>query len=151
MRIIISPFSRPLRNGKWNAKNYPYWSDVIEGLPEHSFIQLGVRGEGKFVDDFRIGLPLKEIEKLIAEADCWASVDNFLPHLIHACHIPTPGIVIFGYSDPDIFGYTENQNLLKSRGCLREKQFDFWENVPFDPSVFVNADMVIEAVKGCLK
>ena len=42
--IIISPYSKPLRNGLNNPKNYPYWKELISLINEE-IIQVGVDGE----------------------------------------------------------------------------------------------------------
>ena len=46
-KIIISPFSRVLRNGKPNPKNYPYWPELIKLLREKNMcvVQVGFKGE----------------------------------------------------------------------------------------------------------
>ena len=136
--IVISPYSRALRNGKRNPKNFPYWKELIAKLKGKTIVQIGVEGEVPLVKDFRKGLPLKDIENLIKDCDYWISVDNFLPHLAH--YVGKPGIVLWGRSDPNIFGYQENINMLKDRKYLRESQFDMWENVPYNPDVFLTAD-----------
>jgi len=146
--IVISPWSKELRDKSYNPKNYPYWEKVIEGLKdEYDFLQIGVTGEKKLVDDFRINLPLKKIKELLIDARChtWISVDNFLPHLAHL--VGKPGIAIWGLSDPNVFGYHENRNLLKARKYLRANQFYIWDGLTYDPNVFVSADKVIEAVQ----
>lgn len=146
--IVISPWSKELRDKSYNPKNYPHWEKVIEGLKdEYDFLQIGVPGEKKLVEDFRINLPLKKIGELLTDDRChtWISVDNFLPHLAHL--VGKPGIAIWGLSDPNIFGYRENRNLLKARKYLRQNQFYIWDGLTYDPSVFVSADKVIEAVQ----
>lgn len=50
--IIISPYSKALRNGKTNAKNYPYWKELIELIKE-PIVQVGIDGEEQLVPDFR--------------------------------------------------------------------------------------------------
>ena len=148
--ILISPWSRELRDKSYNPKNYPYWSEAIEGLKDdYDIIQIGVTDEKKLVDDFRVNLTLKVIGELLMDPKChtWISVDNFLPHLAHVVG-KEPGIVIWGISDPNIFGYRENKNLLKARKYLREAQFQIWDGLKYDPNVFVTADRVIEAVRG---
>lgn len=147
--ILISPWSKELRDKSYNPKNYPYWEEVINELKdEYDFLQIGVAGEKQLVDDFRINLPLKKIGELLLDDRChtWISVDNFLPHLAHL--VGKPGIAIWGLSDPNIFGYRENKNLLKARKYLRDKQFYIWDGLKYDPNVFVTADKVIEAVRG---
>jgi ADP-heptose:LPS heptosyltransferase len=147
--ILISPYSRPLRNGKNNPKNFPYWREVVDLLKtKNDIVQIGVEGEKKLCQDFRKGLPLDEVKKLIKECDIWVSVDNFLQHLAH--HILKPGVVIWGVSDPNIFGYPENVNMLKGHMYLREKQFDMYEDFPFNANVFVTAKEVVEEVNKLL-
>ena len=147
--IIISPFSKPLRNGKLNAKNFPYWKEVIENLKEdYDVVQIGVDGEEQLVDDFRTNLSLKEIRTLILDENCvtWIAVDNFLQHLMYATG--KSGIVLWGQSDPNIFGYRTNKNLLKARSYLRPYQFQIWDEVPHDAKAFVESERVINAVRG---
>jgi len=147
--IVISPWSKELRDKSYNPKNYPNWPKVIEDLAKDwDIIQIGVDGEEQLTNDFRKNLSLKKIKELITDARCytWISGDNFLPHLMHL--VKKPGIVLFGISDPNIFGYKENMNLLKARKYLREHQFQIWDGLKYDPNVFVTADRVIEAVRG---
>lgn len=146
--IIISPYSRGLRNGKNNPKNFPYWEAVVSELKEKNcyVIQVGGKGEKEIegVDEFIVGLPLKKVSELIEDCDTWCSVDNFFPHLAH--HQEKAGVVIFGQGDPNIFGYPENKNLLKSRTYLREKQFETWESAEYKKAAFVTADRVVNAL-----
>jgi len=147
--ILISPWSRMLRDKSYNPKNFPHWEKVIDDLKDdYDIIQIGVTGEKKLVPDFRVNLKLKQIGELLSNEQCytWISVDNFLPHL--AWHYDKPGIVLWGLSDPNIFGYQKNKNLLKARKYLRENQFMIWDGLTYDPKVFVTADKVIEAVRG---
>lgn len=146
--IIISPYSKPLRNGKRNAKNYPHWSELVIRLRKKydDIIQIGIEGEEKIkgVKEFKQNLSLSEIKKLVQESEFWISVDNFLPHLSH--HVKKPGVVIWGFSDPNIFGYPENLNILKDRKNLRQRQFDIWEIIAFNPNVFLSADEIIKLI-----
>lgn len=146
--IVISPWSKQLRNGKYNAKNYPFWEEVIENLKEdYDIVQIGVDGEKQLVEDFRKNLKLNEIKELITSEDCktWIAVDNFLQHLM----FPTgkTGIVCWGQSDPNIFGYRTNKNLLKARSYLRQHQFQIWDEVEHNPDSFVPAEYVINRVR----
>ena len=144
--IIISPHSRPLRNGKRNPKNFPYWREVIAKLKlEDEVIQIGVQGEEILMKNFKSGLPFSEIENMVKECDFWLSVDNFLPHLAH--HFKKPGVAVWGVSDPIIFGYPENLNILKDRNLLRKNQYDMWENVEFNKDVFPSIDEVVKQIE----
>ena len=142
--IIISPYSKFMRNGAKHPKNYPYWEEVLKHVNE-PVIQVGVDGETQLVSDFRKNLPLYELEKLVKECKTWLSCDSFIQHF--CWDLGKPGIVVFGQSDPNIFGHPENINLLKDRKYLREKQFWIWEQAEFIEEAFVSPDVVIDALK----
>jgi hypothetical protein len=127
--IIISPFSF----NSTHAKSYPYWQPLIQklkSLNNLNLVQIGAPGEEKLpgIDKYCFGLSFKEIEKRISECLGWISVDNFLPHLINCMPSIIPGCVIWGVSDPDIFGYFYNKNILKNKSYLRNDQFGVWKN-----------------------
>lgn len=138
--ILISPFSKKLRNGENNPKNYPYWQDVIHGLISRGFkvVQLGTGDESKFIECSEIiwDSSLKNISTAIRNCYTWISVDNFLPHLANL--EDKKGIVIFGVSDPNIFGYKQNINILKDRSYLRENQFLTWDQQKYNSDVFMD-------------
>jgi hypothetical protein len=146
--IIISPYSQTLRNGKRNPKNYPYWQEVIDMLKRKGFLitQTGRGNEAHLqnVDEFLFDKSLKELRKAIQVCYTWASVDNFFPHL--AASENKPGVVVWGRSDPRIFGYKQNKNLVKNIGYLRDKQWDIWEAVEYDKKVFVGPEEVVNAI-----
>lgn len=146
-KVIISPFSRCLRNGKTNPKDYPFWKEVVQILHKSGInvVQIGGNGEESIgADEYKVGLPLSELGELLISSDTWISVDNFFNHF---CALyKKPGVVIFGKSDPKIFGYDQNINLLKDRKFLRPLQFDVWDSEIFDSSVFVEPEVVCKAV-----
>ena len=148
-KAIISPFSRKLRNGKSpNPKDYPFWKELIVELRKQKYyvIQVGVQGEQLFdVDEVKTNLPLNDLEKLIKECYTWISVDNFFPHL--AQNVGKKGIVLWGQSDPEIFGYKENINLLKDRKYLRKYQADIWERTDFIRESFVDSQTVLNILE----
>ena len=148
--IIISPYSKRLRNGqKDNPKNYPYWEEVVKLLKSNGWlvVQVGIAGEEKIkgVDDVQFNLPLKKLAETIKTFDTWISVDNFFQHM--ATYLGKKGVVLFGQSDPNIFGYKTNVNLLKHRKYLREKQFDIWEACKYREDAFVLPSVVLNSVK----
>ena len=147
-KIIISPYSRQLRNGKLNPKNYPFWPELIKLLKKKNMyvIQVGVTGEKEFedVDEVIFDKPLKELVVLLSECDYWISVDNFFQHLAYVNN--KPGFVIFGQSDPNIFGHKENENILKDRKYLREKQFDIWERIEHTNDCFVEPNVIMDRI-----
>jgi ADP-heptose:LPS heptosyltransferase len=142
--ILIAPFAKKLREEKIHPKNYPYWNYVIEKIKEE-IIQVGVEGELQLVSDFRKNLSMSELKSLILECKTWISVDSFFQH--YCWELKKSGIVLFGPSDPNIFGHPENINLLKDRKYLREKQHWLWEQCDFDENAFVKSNEVINALK----
>lgn len=151
-RVIISPYSRVLRNGKRNPKNFPYWSSVVHGLIYHGcyVIQIGTIGEEPIgANDFFVAQKLNQIVSMAKECRVWTSIDNFFPHLMNT--INKPGVAIYGQSDPRLFGYPYNINLLKSISYLRPDQFGIWEQAEYNEDAFVSADEVITAIIGMME
>jgi ADP-heptose:LPS heptosyltransferase len=153
--IIISPYSRIFPGDKKeskNAKNYPYWKEVVALLKrDFTIIQIGTDGEPRIedIDDFYSGLSFNELKRLTRECDTWISVDNFFPHLANL--EVKRGVVIFGKSDPNIFGYMQNVNLLKDRKYLRPLQFKDWFDEKHEEDVFVGPQEAVDAVYKLLK
>jgi ADP-heptose:LPS heptosyltransferase len=139
--IIISPYSKQLRNGQNNPKNYPWWPELIKLIYE-PIIQIGVEGEKQLVEDFRQNLSLDELKNLVLQCRTWISVDSFFQHF--AWDIGKYGIVLWGQSDPNIFGHPENINLLKDRKYLREKQFWLWEQCKYNVDAFVKPEEILK-------
>lgn len=139
--IIIHPFARPLMNGKPNPKNYPYWKQLIQLINE-PVVQVGVEGEEQLVEDFRKNLSLQQLNELVKECRTWISVDSFFQHF--CWDIGKHGIVLWGQSDPVIFGHSENVNLLKDRIYLRKDQFLIWDKAEYKPESFVQPHEVIK-------
>lgn len=138
--IIISPYSKKLLSGKQNPKNYPYWQELI-GLIEEPIIQVGIEGEQQLVGDFRTNLRISELRELIQECRTWISCDSFFQHL--AWDEGKPGIVLWGPSDPLIYGHPENINLLKDRSYLTPNQFLWWEFTEHENERFVTPKEVL--------
>ena len=142
--IIISPYARKMRNDKEHPKNYPFWKEVIEHIDE-DIVQIGIDGEEQLVPDFRKNLQLYELSVLTTQCKTWISIDSFFQHF--CWDLNKPGIVIFGQSDPNIFGHTENINLLKDRKYLRERQFWLWEQAEFNIDAFVEPKVILDALE----
>ena len=139
--IIISPYSKALRNGKVNPKNYPYWKELIK-LIDEPIIQVGIDGEEQLVPDFRKNLSLDELGSLVNQCRTWISCDSFFQHF--AWDKQKYGIVLWSVSDPNIFGHPENINLLKDRKYLVQNQFLWWEHTEYDATKFVEPEVVLE-------
>jgi ADP-heptose:LPS heptosyltransferase len=139
--IIIAPYAQKLRNGKENPKNYPHWLELIKLIKE-PIVQVGVKEEQQLVDDFRPNLSLTELAELVNECRTWISVDSFFQHF--CWDLQKTGIVIWGPSDPNIFGHPENINLLKARKYLTPNPFLMWEMSEYDPKRFVLPKEIIK-------
>jgi ADP-heptose:LPS heptosyltransferase len=153
-KIIISPYSKkprktkPTDPDKINPKNYPFWNLVVVKLKAKGYhvIQVGVAGEEPIgANEIKSNLSIKDLKELLMSCSTWASVDNFFNHF--ATYYGKKGVVIFGRSDPEIYGYAQNINLLKDRSCLRVDQFGLWESDEFRRDVFVDSDIVIDAIE----
>lgn len=148
MNIVISPFARVGIDGQPSPKDYPYWSELISLIKERYdnvyLVQVGVEGEKDIgCHCFLKNLPFKVLSMLIRGCDVWISVDNFFHHL--ASHLNKPGIVIFGVSDPLVFGDERNINLLKDRKYLQNK-FDNWSVKYKNDEAFIPPEVVIDAL-----
>jgi len=143
LMIIISPYSKALRNGKENPKNYPYWPEVLKDIREPC-VQIGISGEKQLCKDFRPDLSFDELRLLLKECRTWISCDSFFQHFAWA--EGKPGIVLFSRSDPKIFGHPENVNLLKSRDLLTPYQFVTWEEQEYVKEAFIGPTDVINAL-----
>ena len=135
MRILIIKGTSKLPNGNRNAKEYPYWDKLLELLKEHE------------IKEINSILTSDEIKELVNWSDIWISVDSFLPHFV-AYHRQKKGIVLWGKSDPLIFGYTSNINLLKDRKYLRTEQFRWWNDEPYDEDVFVHPEVILQSIEN---
>jgi ADP-heptose:LPS heptosyltransferase len=141
--IVISPYSRPLSNGKNNPKNYPFWEELISMIKE-PIVQIGVEGEVQLVEDFRKGLPISQLKELLHECRTWISCDSFFQHL--GWIEGKKGIVLWSVSDPLIYGHPENTNLLKDRKYLAGNQFLWWEAYDHNAETFVSAREVFKCL-----
>jgi hypothetical protein len=146
--IIISPYS----HGSKHPKSYPHWTDLVLMLKTTGLrlIQIGVTGDERLlgVDDFLQNQSFRQIEKLIDDCRSWIGVDNFLQHLCHCRPVTPKGIVLWGISDPQLFGYEYNLNVIGKR--LRPDQFGTWQIEP-DPSVFWDAEEVFKRIQLFIK
>lgn len=145
---LISPYSSTVPSGH-NPKDYPYWQELVDGLLSlhYKVLQIGVEPEHRLVGaDSLFNYPLKFIEHLVPAVDLWISVDNFFVHLATPIK---PGIVLYGPSDPALFGYPQNNNLYVSSAGFRARQYDTWQLDTYNPANFVPAsDILLQLTHG---
>ena len=147
MKFAIAPFAAKLPTGERNPKDFPYFAELVQMLNTdgHEIVQIGTRGESRIegVSQFIQGFPLDKLVDVIRGCDSFVSVDSFLPHLCWLHRLP-PGVVIWGQSDPRVWGHPQNANLTK--GKLRQFQFAPWYEATYDESVFVSPQEVRDAL-----
>ena len=117
-----------------NAKSYPFWAEFLALVPEHK------------VKEIKSILSEKEIIDLINWCDVYITIDSFVPHLVAYHKLNKKGVVIFGKSDPLIFGYPANINLLKDRKNLRPDQFRWWNDQVWCPNDFVSPEEIVKVL-----
>ena len=142
--IIIAPYAQKLRTGGVNPKNYPHWEELIKLINE-PIVQVGITGEKQLVDNFCKGLSIDELCQLLVKCRTWIGVDSFFQHL--AWREGKQGIVLWGPSDPLIYGHPENINLLKGREHLADNQFLWWEATEHSDDRFVKPQEILEHLK----
>lgn len=151
--ILISPYSSKLENNHQNPKNYPFWQEVINNLKSRDIkvIQCGVDGEDLFknIDGHLFNLSFIELGEEVKKCNTWISVDSYFQHV--GAYFKKTGIVLWGKSDPEIFGYKSNINLLKDKKYLRKGQFDLWTMETFDKNCFVEPQVVIKIAMELIK
>src|ERR1035437_3729664 len=109
------------------AKQFPndWWGYVIGKLPQHNFIQIGRQGDWVINGcQVQFNLNNNEIKKLCNKVEHIVCIDSFLQHLLAPSLRKI--IVLWSKSDPNLFGYMHNINLLKDRKYLRPDQYGVW-------------------------
>lgn len=126
--IIVSARSRWLgKEGGASAKDYPYMQALCDLYIKDGYrlIQIGVGNEPKLTGcEHVFDKHLLDIEKLLKDTGYFIAVDNFLHHMASA--VGVTGMVLFGPSDPQVFGYPDQVNIIKDRSLLRPDQFGFY-------------------------
>jgi ADP-heptose:LPS heptosyltransferase len=148
VRILYAPYAAraPSLNGQGSPKDYPWPKELAELLEkDHEVIQVGGNGDVQVAKDARLNLSFKELGELIESSDTGICVDSYLGH--YYWYLNRRAIVLFGISDPMIFGHPENLNLLKDRSYLRPQQFDLYYTNQYCPEAFVKPKEVIDALK----
>lgn len=106
------------KNKDWFAEG---WEELCAKLRHrYTIIQVGTKSEPPLynVDKRLLGNPLRKVIALIPHCKLWISVDSFLQHAGSALN--KKGIVLFGKTNPSIFGHDNNINIYK-KVCPLEK------------------------------
>ncbi len=149
MKILYAPFAArsPSLGGQPSPKDYPWAKELGEALgKDHEVIQVGGGEDPQVASDVRRNLGFADLRKLINESDTAVCVDSYLGH--YYWYVNRRAIVIFGISDPLIFGHESNLNLLKDRKYLRANQWDWYYTSDYCTEAFVSPEVVIESLHG---
>lgn len=140
--IIISPWAKELLSKKPNPKSPPiqWWKQLISLIKE-PIVQVGIKSEIQLVFDFRKDLSIVHLRELLTECRTFITIDSFFQHL--AWDQNKPGIVIWGQSNPKIYGHDIHTNLLKGEEYLMPDQFLMWELIEYKENCFVTPEEVI--------
>lgn len=140
--IIISPWAKELISKKPNPKSpsLMWWKILVSKITE-PIVQIGVTGEKQLVSDFRPNLSMNQLISLLDECRTFITIDSFFQHL--AWDQNKPGIVIWGQSNPKIYGHDIHTNLLKGKEYLMPDQFLMWDLVKYRDDCFVEPQEVI--------
>lgn len=110
--IHISPYCSA--NKAWPLDR---WEELVARNPQFSFLQLGLaqdtRVPGAF--DLRGRTSLRQTFALIKQSTCFAGIESGLAHA--AAAVGTPGVVLFGPSNPEPWGHSTNINLYAGLSC----------------------------------
>jgi len=114
--ICINPSSKCSKNQEWPEVN---WVELIKkGKTDgYNFVQLGLMEETyiKGCIDLRGQLTLRESLSILNSADGYIGVDSFWAHAASALNVPA--IVLFGDTNPEIWGHKNNHNIYKKTDC----------------------------------
>ena len=149
-KILFSPFSNSLPNGKPNPKSYPidYCNELVEMLnkiyPVHHVklsSEPSIENTVQIVDN-----SLRNLVELIKskETALWISVDNFFHHLSN--YAKRPGFVVFSRSNPFIFGHDKNINLIRSFKAMRPDPFGYWWNCEYLKEAFLTPSEIMQNI-----
>lgn len=142
--IVISPWAAKLPDQAPNPKNYPWWPELIQLLPQ-PICQVGVHGEVQLVPDFRQNLNMSELATLVNSCRFWISCDSFLQHFAWDLH--KQGVVLWGPSLPEIYGHTMHVNIRPPTHLACEHQFLTWSQIPPRTDWWVTPQQAVAQIK----
>lgn len=110
--ICINPSSA----GKIKEWSFDKWEKIVKLYPKIQFVQLGSKNEKKIkgVLDF-IGTPIRKQLSILASSDLYVGLDSFWNHAARALNIKS--VILFGPTNPEVWGYAENINIYKKTRC----------------------------------
>jgi ADP-heptose:LPS heptosyltransferase len=112
--IAINPTSRTTKNQEWSLEQ---WERLVKKMPDVTFIQLGLKDETYIQGaiDYRGKTSLRMSIAMLKYMKGFVGVETFLGHA--AVAVDVPSVILFGPSNPAIWGYDSNHNIYKSCAC----------------------------------
>ena len=96
------------------------WEVLVKEIKAKGYkvMQVGGANEEQIeaCDVKMFGISYRLTMALLEQCKTWISVDTFLGHGGHAVH--KPGIVLYGATDPKMFGHKTNVNIYHPEACL---------------------------------
>lgn len=152
-KVAIFPFAanNGLLTGE-NPKAWPYFKELVEmliakGVECHQFC---ANESIEYCGTVIRNTPLSKLHAKVSEYDSFVSVDSFYQHMNH-CGSKKPGVVIFTVSDPKIYGYPYNINILKGREHLRANQYLLYSDRDLDENAYESPEVVMKAIMSLLE
>lgn len=136
--IIMHVTAACSKNKMWFNEN---WEELIESMPEYTFIQLGAGNEVeiKGAIDMRGKTNIREAIALIKYSKSFVGVDSFASHVTNAFGVK--GVVLFGPTSPSIWGHYNNINIYKGLYCSPCLDLIFSSECPFDKPCMKNVSV----------
>ncbi len=125
--ITVNITSRCSKNQMWTVDK---WTDLVNSFPDYTFIQLCLLSEDSIEGtiDMR-NLSFRRQIALIKFASVHVGVDTFFSHVTNA--FQTPGVVLFGDSNPEVWGHSNNINIYKNLRCSPCGHLLFGQGCPY--------------------
>ena len=143
--IAFNPTSQCSKNQEWITER---WAHLINNFPDFTFIQLGLESEeliqGAF--DYRGVGSLREQLSILSNSNFYIGVESFWAHACSALNVP--GIILFGDSNPEIWGHENNINIYKRLSCSPCIDWIGGDNCPYDKKCM--SDIGIEEVADAI-
>lgn len=157
MNILFSPFCAkiPVQENnrvvgyKPSAKTPYYWKEftaVVHATQKNwELLQIGAPDDEKLphCGFFSPKIPSEAI-KLIKQSDTWLCPDTWLQHLASPIK---KGVVVWSRSDPKLFGYDTNINLLKDEKYIKPDPWSTWHQTEYIKEAFVDYEEIILALE----
>jgi ADP-heptose:LPS heptosyltransferase len=154
--ILIHPNPRKNPDNTINAKTYPweYWEQFVslfkQKYPDIDIYCVGLSGDKPINGTIAyFDLPLAKIKSLAEEALLVISVDSFLQHLLAKSNKPM--IVLWGPSNPEIFGYDKNINLYVDKKYFRPDPYGVWQIIKWNKDAFILPEKIMDSLEPFIR